>query len=537
MLNLSIRNKLFAAFGAITLIAIVLGSVALIRLSSLSRQAEFIARNCLPGTYHSCSAESLMKENAALILQNLATSDVATKDALSLKATNVCDTLLGHLKEYEKTITQPENRRLYDAIWPIRENFLTARAQTFALSREHKNEEAREQFTRIVVPAFEAYKGTVRALTDYNRHTADEAGASALAVSRTARITIMIGLVGAVALSVIIALVITRAITRPLAGAVNLVERVARRDLTARLDVTGRDEVGKMVQALNSMVGGLRENMLSISANAQSVAAASEELSAVSQQVTSNASETSAQAGVVSNASGEVSRNIQGVATAAEQMSASITEIAKNAGEAARVATQAAEAAQRTSGTMTKLGASSEEIGNVIKVITSIAEQTNLLALNATIEAARAGEAGKGFAVVANEVKELAKQTAKATDEIGSKIGAIQGDVRGAVGEIQEIAEVIRQINDLQGMIASAVEEQAATTREISRNSTEAAQGGSEITRNISGVSQAATSTSQGAGQTAHAAQELARLSAELNRVSGLFKMDASAIGSGVRAR
>ncbi len=166
----------------------------------------------------------------------------------------------------------------------------------------------------------------------------------------------------------------------------------------------------------------------------------------------------------------QVNRNLQTVATGAEEMSATIKEIAKNASEAARVASEAVKSAATTNATVSKLGDSSVEIGQVIKVITSIAQQTNLLALNATIEAARAGEAGKGFAVVANEVKELAKQTAKATEDISQKINAIQGDTKSAVDAIGNISGIINQINDISNTIATAVEEQSATTNEMSRN-------------------------------------------------------------------
>src|SRR5439155_15096531 len=178
-------------------------------------------------------------------------------------------------------------------------------------------------------------------------------------------------------------------------------------------------------------------------------------------------------ANVASAAAEQVSRNVTTVSTAAEEMGASIKEIAKNANEAARIATSAVKVAERTNTTVAKLGESSAEIGNVVKVITSIAQQTNLLALNATIEAARAGEAGKGFAVVANEVKELAKQTAKATEDIGRKIVAIQTDTKGAVEAIGRIGAIINQIHDLQNTVASAVEEQTATTNEIGRNVSE----------------------------------------------------------------
>ena len=248
----------------------------------------------------------------------------------------------------------------------------------------------------------------------------------------------------------------------------------------------------------------------------QNLASASEELTATSQQMSANAEETAAQASVVSASSEQVNKNLQTVATGSEEMSSSIKEIAKNAHESAKVATSAVKVAEDTTQIVNKLGDSSTEIGQVIKVITSIAQQTNLLALNATIEAARAGEAGKGFAVVANEVKELAKQTAKATEDISRKIEAIQGDTKNAVGAIGQISEVIKQVNDISNTIATAVEEQNATTNEMARNVGEAAKGSSEITKNIGGVADAAKSTTQGANDSLKAAQALTKMSGDL---------------------
>ncbi|MBL9120958.1 MAG: HAMP domain-containing protein [Phycisphaerae bacterium] len=261
---------------------------------------------------------------------------------------------------------------------------------------------------------------------------------------------------------------------------------------------------------------GLKQTIAVVSENAQALAAASEELTAVSQQMSANSEETSAQSDVVASAAEQVSKNVATVATSAEEINASVREIAKNASDSARVAAEAVHVATDTNKIISRLGESSIEIGNVIKVITSIAQQTNLLALNATIEAARAGEAGKGFAVVANEVKELAKQTAQATEEISLKIQAIQTDTKGAVGAIEQISSVIGQINDISTTIASAVEEQSATTTEIARNASEAATGSTEISKNISNVSIAARSTTQGASNTLSASTELAKLAATL---------------------
>ncbi|MFM8932702.1 MAG: methyl-accepting chemotaxis protein [Gemmataceae bacterium] len=237
------------------------------------------------------------------------------------------------------------------------------------------------------------------------------------------------------------------------------------------------------------------------------------------QGMASNAEETSTQVHVVSSTAEQVSTNVRGVAAAAEEMEATIREIAGQANQAARVAGEAVGLAESTGTLVNRLGESGSMIGGVVKTITSIAEQTNLLALNATIEAARAGEVGKGFAVVANEVKELAKETARATEDIGGKIGAIQQDTRLAIDAIRQIQATITRINEIQTSIASAVEEQSATTREIGRNVTEAAKGTSEIAASITGVADAAGNTSKRAQDANGEIEVLRQLSASLEEL------------------
>jgi methyl-accepting chemotaxis protein len=305
----------------------------------------------------------------------------------------------------------------------------------------------------------------------------------------------------------------------------DVVRAAADGDLTREVGVSGADAVGQLGEGLTVFFASLRETVGELGQTAQSLAAASEELAAVSQQMGVNAGQTLERATSSSAAAEQVSANIQTVASAAEEMTASIREIAKNAQDAASVASTAVQVAGNATTTVGSLGESSAEIGKVIKVITSIAQQTNLLALNATIEAARAGEAGKGFAVVANEVKELAKETAKATEDISQKIEAIQGDTRGAVDAIGEISSIIDQISGIQTTIAGAVEEQTATTNEIARNVTEAATGSNEISAGVVVVAETAQSTSRGAEDTQRAASELATMAAELQTRIGHFRI------------
>jgi methyl-accepting chemotaxis protein len=314
------------------------------------------------------------------------------------------------------------------------------------------------------------------------------------------------------------------AVVTPLTEAAAVLDRVAHQDLRARVQGSYAGDHAAIKTSINTMVEDLRGSIQTIGGNAQALSASSEQLDGISQQMAANAEETATQTGVVSAASEEVSKNLTVVATSSEEMLASIREIAKSANEAARMAKNAVAVADATNQTVQKLGESSVEIGNVIKVITSIAEQTNLLALNATIEAARAGDAGKGFAVVANEVKELAKATAKATEEISHKIEAIQGETKGAVQAIGQISQVITQIDDVSNTIASAVEEQTATTNEIGRNIAEAARGAGEIARNVSSVADAAQSTAQGAAETRKAAKSLTDMATRLQQVVGRFQ-------------
>jgi len=246
------------------------------------------------------------------------------------------------------------------------------------------------------------------------------------------------------------------------------------------------------------------------------LATSSEEMIATSDQMGSNAGVTSSQANSAVRTAEDINENVQAVSSGIEEMGASIKEIAKNATDAARVADEAVSIAEGTNTTISSLGTSSAEIGKVIKVITGIAQQTNLLALNATIEAARAGDAGRGFAVVANEVKELAKETGRATEDIGQKIEAIQVDVKGAIEGIARISEVIHHISQVQGSIASAVEEQTITTNEMGRRVADAAKGTNEVAGNIGGVAEAAKSTNAGVDSMRQAATDLAKLAADL---------------------
>jgi len=336
----------------------------------------------------------------------------------------------------------------------------------------------------------------------------------------------MLMLGASVLLSVLVVYVVLQSVKRPLASLQKTILEMADSKLNTSVENTNlNNEVGEMAKAIQVLQTNLQQSFKAIGANSASVASSSEELAAVSMQMSSNAEETSAQAKVVADAADRMSSNTQMVATGIEEMSASIREISLSTVQASTVANQAVDVAKSTNETMSKLGKSTMEIGNVLKVISSIAEQTNLLALNATIEAARAGELGKGFAVVANEVKELARQTAKATEEIGGSISVMQADAKGALASIEEITAIINKMNEISGIIASAVEEQAATTAEINRNVSEAATGSTEIAKNIKSVADAAKSTTEGASNSQQAASDLSKIAVDLEGAVARFKL------------
>ena len=348
-----------------------------------------------------------------------------------------------------------------------------------------------------------------------------------LADAHALRTTILIGALVTLLLAAGATFLVARRVVAPLDALRSRIEEIADGDgdLTARVDEAHTDEIGRLGAAFNRFVAKVAETVTGIGRASGSLVELSAGMSGVSGRLAGSVEQTSAQAQQVSAVAEQVSRNVQTVAAGAEEMGVSIREIASNASEAARIAGEAVSAAQSTKQTVARLGDSSRAIGEVVRVITGIAEQTNLLALNATIEAARAGEAGKGFAVVATEVKDLAQETAKATEDITRRIQAIQGDTDSAVAAIARIDEVVTRISDYQTTIASAVEEQTATTSEMSRGVTEAAQGTGSIAHAVVTVSTVSTETEQDALQARSAADGVAEVTAELSRLVSQFKV------------
>jgi methyl-accepting chemotaxis protein len=530
--DLKVGTKILVAVAVVALVAVAIGLLSITRLGSVQERAAVISDSNL------ASSQALSDLRAAALQSRVDLSNhalagddaaMASYEKALVADDGAVDAALGDYRASSPAAEAQVGQfvEVWDEYRQVRDAELLPASrvndeEAFQRIRDEKTIAMMTSAFDLLEEASEAERADARD----NVQAAEETVASA-------RQTILAFLAAGLVLGLGLATYVARLITAPLRAVSQVLDGLAQGDLTRTANVDSKDEVGAMARALDVATENMRQAVQAMSESATTLSSSSEELSAVNNQISATAEETSAQSGVVSVAAEQVSRNVQTVATGAEEMGASIREIAQNADEAARVAGTAMAVARTTNATVAKLGASSTEIGNVVKVITSIAEQTNLLALNATIEAARAGEAGKGFAVVANEVKDLAQETAKATEDIGRRVEAIQADTRAAVEAIGEVSSIIDRINDYQSTIASAVEEQTATTNEMSRNVAEAATGSAEIASNITGVASAAQTTSAGVTQSQAAANELARLATELQQLVRQFRYEAPSASTG----
>jgi methyl-accepting chemotaxis protein len=516
--DVPVAGKVGTAVVCGTLVSGVIGGVALDRMNTLDTVGTWQRDNAT-------AVVALADAKGAFLTTRL--DAYAILFAAPDKRAAAVDKLQADDAALDAALAQYENSPVADAagakLTPLVANYRQLRAQGLLAAAEAGDVTAFSQALPTVKDAGTQTLDAFSVAFSAQKVAANAAQAQAHQSFLGGRTLLVAVLALGVLLGVLVGVVVTRVITRPLKRVRRSLGALAQGDLTSRVGIAQRDEVGQAATALDAALEELQALVGSVVGSADAVAASSEELSATATQIEASAQETSAQSGVVAGAADEVSRSVQTVAAGAQEMGASIREIATNAEAASAVAAQAVTAAAQTSATVSKLGASSAEIGDVVKTITSIAEQTNLLALNATIEAARAGEAGKGFAVVANEVKELAQETAKATEDIARRVEAIQGDTTAAVAAIEEISSIVAQISDRQTTIASAVEEQTATTNEMSRSVGEAAQGTGQIAGNITAVSSAADSTTQALGQTRAAVDELSRMAADLRSTVSRF--------------
>jgi methyl-accepting chemotaxis protein len=560
--DLRITYKLTGTFFVMVALSAFMGLSSYSALGALDSNTEQLAGTWLPATRQVALMRFALTQYRMQEIKHIVAALPADKQRYEESKTRYLADAERAIEGYAHIVFSDEQRQELSRLKEAWARYQALDATMIGLSRTGKRDQATAMFEGEAFRAYGEVLDTVNRIVDWNVAGGEREAAHAAVTYQRSRSIILMVVGLSVLLGLALVIVVPRAIGRPVRAMAEVACKLASGCTDQQIDHQSKDEIGELAESFRALVkylktvakacerlgagdlsvevapqsdqdllarsfgaavSSLRQTIRRITDTSVSLQSAAEELGNVSAQMGTNAEETSNQAGVVAAAADQVSKNVQTVASSAEEMSSSVKEVAKNAAEAARVATTAVQVAERTNVIVTKLGGSSLEIGNVIKVITSIAEQTNLLALNATIEAARAGEAGKGFAVVANEVKELAKETAKATEDIGRKIQTIQGDTKEAVEAIAEISSTIAQVSDIQNTIAGAVEEQAATTNEIGRNVAEAARASSDIAQNIGGVAQAAHSTSTGATQSQGAAAELARMATELQAMVAQF--------------
>ena len=522
---MSIRAKLLVAFGVVL---ILLGGVGLAGRQAtvhMSAQAEQLYGNNVEAAVQLGAAQSALWELRYGFPQFIVAPE-KRQEILDSQA-KFYAVIDDNLRRYAAGQRTAEERTALAAWEQAFTQYRQARRRWFELYGAGKVEEAADWRAKTTTPFGAASVAALGRLIELQQQAGHARLSQVNALGRQSTRLLVGLLVASLLIGLLMALLMSRAISRRLHQMVAALKDVAAGDLTRRVDVTSRDEVGLMGTALNNALTQLHDAVRSITGTATRLAGSSEELTTVSERLVRDADQAATQAEVVSTAADEVSAGAQAAASSTEEMSASIQEIARNATQAGQVANTGVEVVESTTPTIARLGQASTEITEVANLITSIAEQTNLLALNATIEAARAGEAGKGFAVVAGEVKELAKQTANATEEIGAKILAIQSSAHEVAEAIGKMTTIIGQVNDAQTSIAAAVEQQSATTSEMGRSGVQAADSTTQIAQSAVEVAHAAKASSDGAVETQQAARQLAGMADELQALVRHFHVDA----------
>ncbi len=521
--KLHLSTKLIAGFSLVLLFMLSMTGAAFYAFDSIEKSMEKSYSNDLIGVSMARAVgsewQSVLRYTNRMIICLYEEDREGYKFSYDKMAASILN-LKDNLAQYESTLNRESAKsQLFEMRQKLENAFVTV--SKIELLELGKKDSAK---TAYAIISTKEYRNEMNFISDYIKQMVDlkvklakEENDITIAKMKNIQITFLLFLGLAIIFSILIVFIVLASVKRPLLRLNETIFDLSNANLATVVKNTDFDnEIGDMAKALALLQKNLIESLKSVNSNSTYLASSSEELAAVSSQLSSNAEATAFQAKAVSDAAQKMSVNTQVVASGIEEMSSSIREISRNTVEASSIANQAVDVAKMTNVTMVKLGESSMEIGKALSVISRIAERTNLLALNATIEAARAGEFGKGFSVVANEVKELARQTVKATEEIGASMRIMQDDAKGAMSSIEEITTIINKIDEISGVIAAAVEEQAATTSEINRNISEAAKSGDEIASNIQSVALAAQSTTEGASNTKVTSSELSKIASQL---------------------
>jgi len=543
--NLSIRSKVMTAFATVLAVTVILGVFAISRLSIVNDGAVTVSDNYLVASNGlsdiGANAMRFRQLQASYILGSdpttraTTTQSMATTQAIADKGWTT----------YSPTIDPGYERGIADKFHSELTDYLAMNDKFMALANSGKTAEASAYYTGEMRALYNKFWADLQADEAYQLKMGQKATQDGAEAYSSARMLIMAALGIAAVLCVAMGWLIVAGVSSPIRIMTSAMGRLAQHDLNTQVEGAERkDEVGEMAKAVlvfkNSMIETdrlkaeqeeaqraaaartaqidklTRDFDVKVQAVVQGVASQATQMETSAQAMSATAEEATKQASAVAAASEQGAANVQTVASAAEELSSSIAEIGRQVSHSSQIATNAVTEARKANEMVQGLLNASQKIGEIVALINDIADQTNLLALNATIEAARAGEAGKGFAVVAAEVKNLATQTSKATEEIGTQITSVQGATQNAVNAIASIGKTIGEIDQISTTIAAAVEQQGAATQEIARNVEEAAKGTQEVSSNIGGVTQAANSTGAVANQVLTSAQALSEQSGEL---------------------